>query len=113
MMIKVGIIGGAGYTAGELIRILLNHPEAELVAVQSRSHAGEELFVAHSDLEGDVSLTFSEKLPEGLDVVFFCSGHGKSKQILEDGLVPAGAKIIDLSNDFRIEDEQEPGFNCF
>ncbi len=104
-MIKVGIIGGAGYTAGELIRILLNHPEAELVAVQSRSHAGEELYVAHSDLEGDVSLTFSEKLPGGLDVVFFCSGHGKSKQILDDGLVPAGAKIIDLSNDFRIEDD--------
>ncbi len=104
MMIKVGIIGGAGYTAGELIRILLNHPEAELVAVQSRSHAGKELYVAHSDLEGDIKLTFTENLPEGLDVVFLCSGHGKSKQVLEDGLVPEGAKVIDLSNDFRIED---------
>ncbi|MFA5669513.1 MAG: N-acetyl-gamma-glutamyl-phosphate reductase [Balneolaceae bacterium] len=103
-MIKVGIIGGAGYTAGELIRILLNHPKAELVAVQSRSHAGEALYIAHTDLEGDIDLAFSEKLPAGLDVVFLCSGHGRTQQVIADGLIPDGAKVIDLSNEFRLED---------
>ena len=103
-MIKVGVIGGAGYTAGELLRILINHPEAELVSVMSTSHTGEPVYVAHPDLEGETDIVFTEKLEEGLDVVFLCSGHGKSKQIIAEGKVPKGAKIIDLSSDYRLKD---------
>lgn len=103
-MIKVGIIGGAGYTAGELIRILLHHPKAQLVQIQSKSHTREPVFKAHPDLEGETNLMFVAELTEGLDVVFLCSGHGKSKQILNEGQVPDGAKIIDLSADFRLKD---------
>ena len=100
-MINVGVIGGAGYTAGELLRILVHHPNVELTSVQSGSHAGEPIFKAHPDLEGQIELVFSELISEEVDVVFLCSGHGKSKQILEDGVVPKYAKIIDLSTDFR------------
>lgn len=102
-MIKVGIIGGAGYTAGELLRILINHPEAEIVSVMSGSHTGEPVYKAHPDLEGDTDLVFSESISDDVDVVFLCSGHGKSKGILAQGIIPDGAKIIDLSADFRIE----------
>ncbi|MFV1882934.1 MAG: N-acetyl-gamma-glutamyl-phosphate reductase [Balneola sp.] len=101
-MIKIGIIGGAGYTAGELLRVLLQHPEAELVSVVSGSHAGEPVTKAHPDLEGETELNFTDKLNEDLDLVFLCAGHGKSKQILDQ--VPNGAKIIDLSSDFRLKD---------
>lgn len=101
-MIKAGIIGGAGYTAGELLRILLHHPEAELVSVVSGSHAGEPVTKAHPDLEGETGLSFTEKLNEELDVVFLCAGHGRSKQILDQ--VPKRLKIIDLSADFRLKD---------
>lgn len=103
-MIKVGIIGGAGYTAGELLRILINHPEAEIISVMSGSHTGEPVYKAHPDLEGDTDLIFSASISDDADVVFLCSGHGKSKGILEQGIIPDGAKIIDLSADFRIED---------
>lgn len=103
-MIKTAIIGGAGYTAGELIRILLQHPQAALTAVHSRSHAGEPVYTAHPDLEGDTGLLFTQELPADTDVVFLCSGHGRTRQILEAGLIPAGAKIIDLSNEFRLKE---------
>ena len=102
-MIKVGIIGGAGYTAGELLRILLNHPEAEVISILSGSHAGEAVSVAHPDLEGETELVFSENLNKKLDVVFLCSGHGKSNAIVESDLIPQGAKIIDLSSDYRLK----------
>ena len=102
-MIKIGIIGGAGYTAGELLRILLQHPEAELLSVVSGSHAGEPVSKAHPDLEGETELSFTDKLKEDLDVVFLCAGHGKSKQILDQ--VPTGAKILDLSSDYRLKDD--------
>ena len=102
-MIKAGIIGGAGYTAGELLRILIHHPETEVVSVMSASHSGEPLHVAHPDVEGSINLTFSNEVSERADVVFLCSGHGKSKQILESEKIPESAKIIDLSADFRLK----------
>lgn len=101
-MIKVGIIGGAGYTAGELIRILVNHPEAELVSAVSRSHTGQKIYEAHSDLIGETELTFDEQLNTEVDVVFLCSGHGKSKGIVATNAIPESAKVIDLSSDFRL-----------
>lgn len=103
-MIKVGIIGGAGYTAGELIRILINHPKAEITSVVSGSHAGEAVTKAHSDLIGDINLNFDEKLNQDCDVVFVCSGHGKSKAVVESGVIPSSCKIIDLSSDYRLEE---------
>ena len=102
-MIRVGIIGAAGYTGGELIRILLNHPEAIIVFAQSVSHAGEPVWKAHADLFGESSLVFSEDAPVcGADVVFLCSGHGRSKEILDSFPKEFDGKIIDLSNDFRL-----------
>lgn len=103
-MIKVGIIGGAGYTAGELVRIILHHPEAEISSVMSGSHSGEPVSKAHPDLEGETELVFSDKLNQDLDVVFLCTGHGKSKQVLKEVYIPSTAKIIDLSADFRLSD---------
>ena len=105
-MIKVGIIGGAGYTAGELIRILLNHPQAELTFVQSSSNAGNLISDAHTDLLGDTTLKFVNKADfSSVDVVFFCMGHGKSKEFLQNNNLPEKVKIIDLSHDFRLKRE--------
>tara|TARA_R110002124_G_scaffold149259_5_gene315385 strand:+ start:31367 stop:32332 length:966 start_codon:yes stop_codon:yes gene_type:complete len=101
-MIKVGIIGGAGYTSGELIRILINHPEAELKSVVSKSHFGKKIYEAHSDLIGETELVFDEELNSEVDLVFLCSGHGKSKGIVESDMIPKKAKVIDLSSDFRL-----------
>lgn len=102
-MIKAGIIGGAGYTAGELIRILLHHPEVKIESVVSRSHGGEFLHAAHPDLEGETKLKFNSELSEDVDVVFLCSGHGKSKAVVESETIPGSMKIIDLSSDYRIK----------
>ena len=107
-MIRVGIIGAAGYTAGELIRILLNHPDAEIVAAESRSHAGQPLSAAHPDLLGETDLCFCAALdPADTDVIFLCSGHGKSKDAFH--ALPAGypGAVIDLSNDFRLAADAE------
>jgi N-acetyl-gamma-glutamyl-phosphate reductase len=104
-MIKAGIIGGAGYTAGELIRILLHHPEAEIISVVSRSHSGENLYKAHPDLEGETDLKFDAELSQDVGIVFLCSGHGKSKAVVEGEIIPASAKIVDLSSDYRIKGE--------
>jgi N-acetyl-gamma-glutamyl-phosphate reductase len=103
--IKVGIIGAAGYTAGELIRILINHPVAEIVFAQSTSHSGEKIVTVHDDLlsETDLSFTAEAKL-NSADVIFLCQGHGKSKTFLHQNTIPASLKIIDLSTDFRIKD---------
>lgn len=103
-MIKAGIIGGAGYTAGELLRILLHHPEVDIWSVVSGSHSGEFLYKAHSDLTGETDLKFDTELKQDVDVVFLCSGHGKSKGVVKSGIIPETAKIIDLSSDFRISD---------
>jgi len=101
-MIKVGIIGGAGYTAGELIRILLNHPMVELVFVNSTSNAGNRLTDVHSGLLGDTDMYFTDELPyDKIDALFFCTAHGDTKKFLEANNVPAHLKIIDLSTDYR------------
>jgi N-acetyl-gamma-glutamyl-phosphate reductase len=105
-MINVGIIGGAGYTAGELIRILLNHPEAAISFVQSSSNAGNLISEVHTDLLGDSDIQFvAEPDFTTVDVVFFCMGHGKSKEYLQKNTLPEGVKIIDLSHDFRLKKE--------
>ncbi|HLN74300.1 MAG TPA: N-acetyl-gamma-glutamyl-phosphate reductase [Prolixibacteraceae bacterium] len=105
-MINVGIIGGAGYTAGELIRILLNHPEAAISFVQSSSNAGNLISEVHTDLLGDTDLQFvAEPDFSAVDVIFFCMGHGKSKEYLQKNTLPEGVKIIDLSHDFRLKKE--------
>jgi N-acetyl-gamma-glutamyl-phosphate reductase len=105
-MIKVGIIGGAGYTAGELIRILLNHPKAEIVFIQSSSNSGNPVYAVHKDLRGDLDLVFTEKADlNAADVLFLCMGHGKSREFVVSNNIPSGVKIIDLSHDFRLKTE--------
>ncbi len=101
--IKVGIVGGAGYTAGELIRILIGHPLSEIKWVVSGSHAGQHITKVHTDLIGDTSLTFSEN-PDFkiIDILFLCTGHGNSAAFINKYPVPENVKIIDLSNDFRL-----------
>ena len=103
-MIKAGIIGGAGYTGGETTRLLLNHPLAELVFVQSRSQAGKYVYESHTDLIGETDLKFTEGVDQPVDVLFFCLGHGESKKFLAENTIPSSVKIIDLGNDFRLED---------
>ncbi|HEX8061333.1 MAG TPA: N-acetyl-gamma-glutamyl-phosphate reductase [Cyclobacteriaceae bacterium] len=102
-MIKVGIIGGAGYTGGETTRLLLNHPEVELTFVQSRSQAGKFLYETHADLAGDTDLKFVSGIDESVDVIFLCLGHGESKKLLAEK--PLKTRLIDLGNDFRLTDE--------
>ncbi|NEW83495.1 MAG: N-acetyl-gamma-glutamyl-phosphate reductase [Mariniphaga sp.] len=101
--IRVGIIGGAGYTAGELIRILLYHPAAELKYIQSSSNNGLRVSAVHTDLLGDTNLVFTDIDFDETDVLFLCSGHGKSIDYLNNAVIPQRVKIIDLSHDFRIE----------
>lgn len=103
MKIKVGIIGGAGYTGGEMIRLLLNHPGVELAFVHSRSNAGNFLYSVHPDLIGESTLKFTDSLGDG-DVLFLCLGHGESKKFLEVNPINASTKVIDLSHDFRLGD---------
>lgn len=101
-MIKAGIIGGAGYTAGELIRILLNHPQVELVFVNSTSNAGNKLYDVHGGLLGETEMSFTNQLPYAMiDVLFFCTPHGDTKKFLETNEIPDHLKIIDLSTDYR------------
>lgn len=100
--IKVGVIGGAGYTAGELLRILVNHPAVEIVFVNSSSNAGNPITDVHSGLIGETSLIFTSELPFGeVDALFLCSAHGDSKKFMDNNEVPASVKIIDLSTDYR------------
>ena len=102
-MVKVGIIGGAGYTAGELTRLLLHHPEAEIAFINSSSNAGNPVTDVHEGLLGETDLHFTDKLPlRGVDVLFLCMGHGKSAEFLAEHPVPASVRIIDLAQDFRL-----------
>ena len=103
-MIRAGIIGGAGYTAGELIRLLVNHPQAEIAFVHSTSNAGNRLAQVHGGLEGDTGMRFCDAYDLGaIDVLFLCSAHGQSRVWMEENSIPAGVKIIDLAQDFRDE----------
>ena len=101
-MINVGIIGGSGYTAGELIRILMFHPNAKLDFVYSTTNAGKPLSVAHHDLLGDIEMNFTDFINPDVDVLFLCLGHGKSISFLENNKFSDNTKIIDLGNDFRL-----------
>ena len=106
-MIKIGILGAAGYTGGELIRVLLNHPKAEIVFANSESNAGNLVSDVHEGLVGDTELRFSSEMPfDEVDVVFFCFGHGKSEQFLREHEIPAHVKVIDLAQDFRVKGEE-------
>ncbi|MEA5460229.1 N-acetyl-gamma-glutamyl-phosphate reductase [Arcicella sp. LKC2W] len=104
---KIGIIGGAGYTGGELLRILIHHPEAEIVYVNSKSQAGKPVYNTHTDLLGDTDLRFSDDLHTNVDVIFLCSGHGESKKFLAANPEFKSVKIVDLSTDYR---DQSEGF---
>ncbi len=112
-MTKIGIIGGAGYTGGEAIRILLNHPDVELVWVQSSSNAGNLLSDVHTDLVGDTLQKFVTEPTCEADVLFICAGHGEARKWLETNKVPASTKIIDLSQDFRLKDSSVLGERKF
>ena len=102
-MIKIGILGAAGYTGGELIRLLVNHPEAEIVFANSESNAGNLVADVHEGVLGDTELRFTDAMPfDEVDVVFFCFGHGKSEEFLKEHAIPEHVKIIDLAQDFRI-----------
>ncbi|HVW94899.1 MAG TPA: N-acetyl-gamma-glutamyl-phosphate reductase [Mucilaginibacter sp.] len=100
--IKAGIVGGAGYTGGEMLRILLNHPNVEIAFVHSTSNAGNYVYQVHSDLFGDTDLKFAAELAYNIDVLFLCVGHGDAKKFLEANNIPDNIKIIDLSQDFRL-----------
>lgn len=106
--VKVGILGAAGYTGGELIRVLLGHPEVEIVFANSESNAGNPVSDVHEGLTGETDLCFTSEMPfDKVDVVFFCFGHGKSEQFLKEHEIPSRVKIIDLAQDFRITGEHD------
>lgn len=106
--VSAGIVGGAGYTGGELLRILLQHPHVQLAWIHSQSQAGKPVYSIHKDLFGETELTFAAEYSwHSLDVVFLCSGHGESAQFLAKQSIPEQVKIIDLSTDFR---DQSAGF---
>lgn len=103
-MIKVGIIGGAGYTAGELLRLLLIHPEVEIEFVHSKSNAGNRITDVHTGLLGETDLMFTDEMPfEEIDLLFLCNAHGDSRKFMENNVLPDELKVIDLSMDFRIK----------
>ncbi|WP_298764517.1 N-acetyl-gamma-glutamyl-phosphate reductase [uncultured Polaribacter sp.] len=102
MSLEVGIIGGAGYTAGELIRLLLNHPETNINFVYSTSNAGNKLYKVHQDLIGSTEISFTQDINSNVDVLFLCLGHGNSTAFLKENNFSKATKIIDLSNDFRL-----------
>lgn len=104
-MIQVGIAGGAGYTAGELLRLLINHPKVEIKTIMSTSFEGKEVSEVHQDLIG-CKLAFSKELNLDIDVLFLCMGHGKSVDFLNENNIPTSVKIIDLSHDFRLKEKQ-------
>lgn len=101
-MIKVGIVGGAGYTGGELIRLLLNHPDVAISFVLSSSNTGNPLYQVHADLIGETDLLFTNQLSSNIDLLFLCVGHGDALKFLTENSIDERIKIIDLSQDFRL-----------
>ena len=105
-MIRAGIIGGAGYTAGELVRLLVNHPQVDIAWIHSESQAGKAVADHHPGLVGDTDLVFTDRVDlEGIDVLFLCSAHGRSRAFWEEHPCPEGLKVIDLAQDFRDESD--------
>lgn len=111
--VKAGIIGGAGYTGGELIRILLNHPQAAIDFVQSKSNAGNVLSKVHEDLLGETDLIFCADQHFDIDVLFLCAGHGEAKKFVGQNTIPAAVKLIDIGNDFRLKEDAIAGNRNF
>lgn len=109
MVINAGIIGGAGYTGGELIRLLLIHPCVNISFIHSRSNAGQLVSSVHQDLSGETDLKFSDEIKDIVDVIFLCLGHGESKKFLEQNKIADSIKIIDLANDFRLIPDSKIG----
>lgn len=106
--IRIGILGAAGYTGGELIRVLLNHPQAEIVFANSESNAGNPVAEVHEGLYGETDLRFTRDMPwDEVNVVFFCFGHGKSRAFLQEHAIPQHVRIIDLAQDFRIAGDHD------
>lgn len=110
---SVGIIGGAGYTGGELIRLLLNHPYTQLRFIHSRSNAGKPIASVHQDLLGDTAMIFTGEIDTSVDVLFLCLGHGESRKFLQANPLPASVRIIDLANDFRLAAQSSFGDRQF
>jgi N-acetyl-gamma-glutamyl-phosphate reductase len=108
--IKIGIVGGAGYTGGELIRLLINHPFTTIAFVHSRSNAGNHLYKIHQDLLGETDMTFTNELSDNIDVLFLCTGHGEARKFLAANPVAEHIKVIDLSNDFRLKENASGAF---
>lgn len=105
-MKRIGIVGGAGYTAGELIRLLVNHPNVEIAWVHSTSHAGQPVAAVHPSLDGDTQIVFTDTVDlDAIDLLFLCCAHGKSREFWAEHPYPAGLKVIDLAQDFRDESE--------
>jgi N-acetyl-gamma-glutamyl-phosphate reductase len=111
--VRIGIAGGAGYTGGELISVLINHPNAEIVFVHSNSNAGKLVSDVHTDLLGDTNLKFSDSISQNIDVLFLCVGHGDAKKFLDANPVNESVKIIDLSQDFRLNTNSKHGKRNF
>jgi N-acetyl-gamma-glutamyl-phosphate reductase len=103
--IKAGIVGGAGYTGGELIRLLINHPSVAVSFIHSRSNAGNQVSSVHQDLLGETDLTFSNNLLPDIDVLFLCVGHGEARKFMSANDIAETVKVIDLSQDFRISEQ--------
>jgi N-acetyl-gamma-glutamyl-phosphate reductase len=111
--IKAGIIGGAGYTGGELIRLLIHHPGVEIAFINSRSNAGNAVAGLHADLLGETDLRFTGDLSDEIDVLFLCVGHGEARKFLDENSFPAAVRIIDLSQDFRLRENGASGDRNF
>jgi N-acetyl-gamma-glutamyl-phosphate reductase len=112
-VIKVGIMGGAGYTGGELIRLLIHHPQVSINFVHSKSNAGKPVYTVHQDLIGSTTLVFADQMNDNIDVLFLCFGHGESKKFLTETTIPEHVKIIDLANDFRLTNDATIGSRTF
>jgi N-acetyl-gamma-glutamyl-phosphate reductase len=112
-VIKVGIMGGAGYTGGELIRLLIHHPQVSINFVHSKSNADKPVYTVHQDLIGSTTLVFADQMNDNIDVLFLCFGHGESKKFLTETTIPDHVKIIDLGNDFRLTNDATIGSRTF